>query len=337
MKDPVSRVLAVLALFLAAGTAFLLFGERGGREEDAIQKELALYRRVRDVIREEYVRDVEGGELLRNTLKGMLNGLDPYSEYYDPKEEEELKIETAGKFVGIGIVVEVRSPALTVLFPQPGSPAEEAGIAVGDRILSIDGVPTEGTTVEQARQRIRGEAGTEALLRLRPGSGGPERKLGVRRESLRDPTVARARILDRERGIGYLWVGSFSQETLQEFDQAVERLKSEGLRALILDLRFNPGGVLDPAVGIVNRFLREGLIVSTRGRSEDATREHRADPEGCLLEGMPLAVLINGESASASEVLAGAVQDQGLGRLVGATSYGKGVVQSLRRWARTAS
>lgn len=330
MKDPWSRLLGFLALGIALFSASLFF--LGGRDRipASLAEEIRLYLTVREIIREQYVAPVKDEDLLRNALKGMVAGLDSYSRYYDSRERRELDSENAGEFVGIGIVIETSQPPLTVLFPQPSSPAEQAGIRVGDRIVAVDGASLEGLSLEAARQKIRGPEGSLVRLKLQPADGGEATEISLARKALADPSVFHAEILDARAGIGYLWISNFTERTLSEFDAAVERLRGQGMKSLILDLRFNPGGVLEAAVGLVNRFLCDGVIVSTEGRVEQYSREHRANPGACSLAGTPLALLINGESASASEVVAGAVQDLKLGTLLGSRSYGKGVVQSLK-------
>lgn len=330
MKDPWSRLLGILALAIALFSAGLFFFGNSNRIPSALAEEIRLYLAVREIIREEYVAAIDEEELVRNALKGMVAGLDPYSRYYDPKERREFDAETAGEFVGIGIVIETSQPALTVLFPQPGSPAEKAGLRVGDRILAVNGISLEGMSFDAARQKIRGPEGTKLALTIASAEGGAIREISLERRAIADPSVSHAQMLDRDAGVGYVWISDFTERTLAEFDAAVEKLRTQGMRSLVLDLRFNPGGLLEAAVGLVNRFLCEGVIVSTEGRIERHSRSHRANPSSCNFAGTPLSLLINGESASASEVVAGAMQDLKLATIVGTHSYGKGVVQSLK-------
>ncbi len=325
--------LAVFAgsMVLAAGTAFVVARATSPpAADDELQHEAEVYARIRNLIREEYVDEVEPRQILYNALHGMLEGLDPYSRFYEPEETRGLEEETSGRFAGIGIVIEPGSPPITIAFPQPDSPAEKAGLRVGDRIVQIDGQPVEEADPDLVRDRIRGEEGSEVRLSVLPGAGGPRREVAVRREVMRDTSVSLAHILDPERGFGYLWISTFSEETLEEFDAAMEGLRRQGLKGLVLDLRFNPGGVLESAVAIANRFVREGLIVETRGRTDDAWKVEKADAGKVRHEGLPVVVLQNGSTASASEVLAGALQDHRAAVLVGEPSFGKGFVQSIR-------
>ncbi len=319
------------SMVLAAGTAFVVARATApATVDDELQHEAAVYARIRNLILEDYVDEIEPRQILYNALHGMLEGLDPYSRFYEPEETRGLEEETSGRFAGIGIVIEPGSPPITVAFPQPDSPAEKAGLQVGDRIVEIDGHPVEEADPDQVRDRIRGEEGTEVRLAVLPAAGGPRREVSVRREVMRDTSVSLAHMLDAERGLGYLWISSFSDETVEEFDAAMEALRRRGLKGLVLDLRFNPGGVLKAAVAIANRFVREGLIVETRGRSDDAWEVKKADPDEVRHEGLPVVLLQNGSTASASEVLAGALQDHRAAVLLGEPSFGKGFVQSIR-------
>ncbi|MGH7150510.1 MAG: S41 family peptidase [Planctomycetota bacterium] len=319
------------SMVLAAGTAFVVARATAPPVvDDELQHEAELYARIRNLIREEYVDEIAPRKILYNALHGMLEGLDPYSRFYEPEETRSLEEETSGRFAGIGIVIEPGSPPITIAFPQPDSPAEKAGLRVGDRIVEIDGQPVEEADPDQVRDRIRGEEGTEVRLAVLPGAGGPRREVSVRREAMRDTSVSLVHVLDPERGIGYLWISSFSEETVGEFDAAMEGLQRQGMKALVLDLRFNPGGVLEAAVAIANRFVREGLIVETRGRTDDAWDVKKAEADEVRHQGLPVVLLQNGSTASASEVLAGALQDHRAAVLVGEASFGKGYVQSIK-------
>jgi carboxyl-terminal processing protease len=324
--------------FLAACTAVsattALFVSRltlAGTGADDARHQAALFAHVHELVQEEYVEPTEGNDLLYAALRGMVESLDPYSRFYPPEEERALEEETSGRFVGIGVVIETQSPPLTISYPLEESPAERAGLGIGDRIIEVDGRSTGGLGVDEARDLIRGAVGSSVRLRVVPAEGGPPREVVVRREPMRDATVSLSHLVDPAAGIGYLWISSFSEETPQEFDAAVERLRSEGMTSLVLDLRLNPGGVLDAAVHIVNRFLPDGVVVETKGRTRDSMRTIRAIPSEASFEGIPVVVLQNEGSASASEIVAGAVQDHRIGVVVGTRSWGKGVVQSIKR------
>ena len=294
-----------------------------------LDADLVHYRRVRDFVRESFVQEVTDEELLEHALHGMLERLDAYSRYYDPSESAELERETVGRFVGIGAVFAPPAGAGRVLFAMPGSPAARAGVRVGDRIVSVDGRPLAELEEGELARLVGRSAGVPIELRV-SGLDGEGRVLSVTPESLVDPTVRHARMVDREHRIGYVALSAFSHETLGELDRTFGHLRENGMRALVLDLRGNFGGVLEAAVRIAERFIAGGVIVSTEGRGEPVVL--RSDPSEALWEGFPLVVLVDGDSASASEVLAGALQDHRAAVLCGTPTYGKGMVQTMRRF-----
>jgi len=314
---------AVFVLGVSVGLLAALVIERAARL--FFDRDLELVRAVRDLTLEEFVREVERDELIDDALDGMLSRLDRYSHYYPPREIAALERETSGEFLGIGVVFRGGEPG-RILFPYPGSPADKAGLRVGDRILSAEGKPVASMEPQQLQALLHRE---EAELHLDvEGLEGAQREVVLRPEVVLDPTVRHARMLAGEGGIGYLAIRSFSHRTTQEFDEAVAELKRAGLRALVLDLRADPGGILDAAVSIANRFVARGALVATRSRTE--TRVTEAKPEEATLAGLPLVVLLDSSSASASEVLAAALQDHAAACLVGEPSFGKGTVQTLK-------
>jgi carboxyl-terminal processing protease len=288
--------------------------------------DIELVRRVRDLASEEYVREVEPSHLIEDALEGMLQQLDEHSTFYGPLEVAALERETTGEFLGIGAVFRGGDPG-RVLFPCPGSPAERCGLRVGDRILQADGQAVAEMALEELHGLLR-SATKEVELEVESLEGSV-RRVQVRPEPVLDPTVRHARVLREPPGIGYLAIRSFSHRTPSEFDSAVDRLRQQNLRGLILDLRGNPGGILDSAIAIANRFIERGTIVATRMRSEVRTIE--ADDSAATFRDLPLVLLVDGATASAGEVLAAALQDHSLAALVGEPTYGKGTVQTLRR------
>jgi carboxyl-terminal processing protease len=314
----------VTGAFFGMGLMFFVFQLWGpGRDSD-----LQHYREVRDLVLSTYVGEVTEEELLESSLRGMLGELDDYSQYYVQEETDRLDIDTSGHTVGIGVIVrDLDGPV--VLFPVEGSPAARAGVRVGDRLLEVDGTDTEGLPAEEVSALMRGEPGSRLALRVR-GLDGGERRLAIDREELLVPSVRRVRLVDEGLGIGYLALTQFTGESAEEVDRAIADLESRGMRGLVLDLRGNSGGVLRAAVEIARRFVPEGLITSTEGRGEPRLEE--ADPEAARLAGMPLVVLVDGLSASASEVLAGALQDHRAAVLVGTPTFGKGLVQTISRY-----
>jgi carboxyl-terminal processing protease len=310
-----------VATGLLLGAVFVL---SRGRDEDP---ELERYREVREFVQASYVRDVDSRELLDRALHALVEGLDPYSRYYDARQVAGLRRETTGRFRGVGIIFRAPVDEGRVLFPLPDSPAERAGVQVGDQVLAVDGRPL----VELAPGELQGLLADQErpMLRLElHGLDGRTRVVAVERDVIVDPTVRHARLLDPERGLGYLAIVSFSQETPGEFDRAVRGLQQAGLCGLIVDVRGNLGGVLGSAVQVANRFMRRGAIVSTEGRGEVV--EYAAEPDRAHFQGLPLVVLVDEDSASASEVFAAALQDHRLAVVVGSPTYGKGMVQKMR-------
>ncbi len=286
-------------------------------------------------IEAEHVAPREGDDLMWSAIEGMVNSLDRHSEFIRPSGVADFEEQTTGSYEGIGIrMVRDATPA-TVEFPMVGGPAERAGLLPGDRIVAVDGVPLEAaegeTVLEAARRALLGPAGTDVRLQIERGDGERlERTLtrgAVQRRSVKWATL-------HADNIGYIYLSAFQHNTTEELREAVLRLDTRaegGLAALILDLRFNPGGLLEQAVGVTNLFLAQGRIVTLRRRHHEVER-HEAVAERCVLPRTPIVILVNGSSASASEVVSGALQDHGRARVVGERTFGKGVVQSIYRW-----
>ncbi len=307
----------VLGLFASLVLERLLLSE----EDRAFE----FVRTVRDLVDETYVAEADPNELAENALRGMLAGLDRYSRFYGKAEVASLQRETSGEFRGIGVVFRPPTTEGVVLFPFPDAPADRAGMRVGDRLVEIDGAVVAELGPGGLQRSLQAADG-ELDVRV-TGLDGEERELVIRPERVIDPTVRHARLLDATLGVGYVAIVSFSHKTPEEFDRAIAELEPQGLRGLVLDLRSNPGGILEAAERIANRFIQEGTIVATKTRHQ--TYETKADPDEATLAELPLVVLIDGGSASSSEVLAGALQDHRRAVLVGEASYGKGTVQTL--------
>ncbi|HEX6997034.1 MAG TPA: S41 family peptidase [Gammaproteobacteria bacterium] len=333
-----ARSIAVLVAGTVLGLAVSLGGnllndlraERGAhRTRDVTSEHAALIAEVIDRVRREYVDQVDDRRLVENAIRGILDGLDPHSRYLDPAQYEEILISTTGNYTGVGLDVTVDDGKLTVVAPLDGAPAERAGILPGDIVVSVDDVPVNESNVEETVTRMRGTPGTPVVLDVvRPGVDRPLR-FALTRAPILVKSV-RAEYLGN--GVGYLRVSSFSESTGEELAAAAKDLRRQSergtLRGVVLDLRNNPGGVLDAAVAVADVFLDRGLIVRGNGRSRQARFERYASP-GDELEGVALAVLVNGGSASASEIVAGALQDHARARLVGERTYGKGSVQTV--------
>lgn len=279
-------------------------------------------------VKADYVEPVDDKTLLENAVRGMLSGLDPHSAYLDGEEFKDMNIATTGKFGGLGIEVQMQDGFVRVVSPIDETPAAVAGIKAGDLIVKIDESSVKGMSLSDAVAKMRGEPGTQVTLTLvREGDAAP-RVIELKRDIIKVASV-RGRML--EPGLGYLRISSFTTETGASVEKTIAKLETENgapLKGMVLDLRNNPGGVLDAAVKVSDSFLEQGTIVSIKGREEDANREFSAT-RGDLLKGKPLIVMINEGSASASEIVAGALQDQHRGLLVGARSFGKGSVQTI--------
>ena len=282
---------------------------------------------VRDFVRETYVHEVTDEELVEHALHGMLSGLDNYSRFYDRHESEALNRETVGRYVGIGVVFRRPVEEGQVLFALPSSPADRAGVRVGDRFVRINGSKVAGLPGNGLRDLLK--ASQDGLLEVDVvGRDGEERQLRIAPDEIIDPTVRHTTMLDEENKIGYIAVLSFSRETDEEFDRAVDFLMDRGMKGLVLDLRHNYGGVLESAARIAERFIPEGVIVSTEGRG--APEIYHATASSATNKGLPLVVLVDEDSASASEVLAGALQDHRVAVIAGSPTYGKGMVQNIK-------
>lgn len=296
------------------------------------EPDVAHYREVREFVRSSYVGEVDVERLVERAVEGLVRSLDPYSRYYDdPSSTAQLDRETSGQYTGIGVVFlpKEERDGFQVLFPVSGSPAARTGLKVGDRLVEVEGRGVDGMSPDDVRDALRGAPGSKLGLVVE-GLDGRRRRIETPREVLLDPTVRHAEIVDPDLGIAYVAITSFSRETCEEFDAALRELSAAGMRALVLDLRANPGGVLSSAVRVARRFIPEGVIVSTEGRGQPVV--HRAIAAEARHAGLPLVVLIDGATASAGEVVAAALQDHRLAVLVGSASHGKGVVQTVRRF-----
>ncbi len=294
------------------------------------EPDIAHYRAVRDFVSDNFVREVHSEDLLDSALTGMVRSLDDYSRYYSAEEAEQLNRDTSGRYTGIGVILKRPIDEGRILFTLPGSPAERAGVRVGDLIVGIDGVPVPiPFTTDLLKRDLSTDQRNEYVLEVL-GLDGRLRSLEVEPASVVNPTVRHAHIADPELGVGYISVTSFSHETALEFTDAFQELEDRGMRALVIDLRGNLGGVLSASVDIARRFIAEGVIVSTEGSGPPEVRSARSDM--AVSVGFPLVVLVDGNSASASEVLAAALQEHRAAVLVGGPTFGKGLVQTIHRF-----
>ena len=277
-------------------------------------------------IKQDYVEPVKDDKLLEDAIRGMLNGLDPHSAYLDKEQYDELKVGTTGQFGGLGIEVGMENGFVKVISPIDDTPAQKAGVKAGDLIIRLDDKPVKGMSLNDAVKIMRGEPGSPIVLTIvREGAEQPI-KLKLVRDIIKVKSV-KSRLL--EDGYGYVRLSSFQAKTGESMIEAIEEMQKKGkLKGLVIDLRNNPGGVLNAAVSVSDAFLEDGLVVYTDGRIEDAKMKFNASA-GDLLEGAPIVVLINAGSASASEIVAGALQDHKRAIIMGEKTFGKGSVQTI--------
>lgn len=300
-----------------------------GKTDDQAQipfEGLKTFSEVYGRIKQDYVEPVKDDKLLEDAIRGMLTGLDPHSAYLDKEQYDELKVGTTGQFGGLGIEVGMENGFVKVIAPIDDTPAQKAGVRAGDLIIRLDEKPVKGLSLNDAVKIMRGEPGSPIVLTIvREGAEQPI-KIKLVRDIIKVKSV-KSRLL--EEGYGYVRLSSFQAKTGESMIEAIDELKKKGkLKGLVIDLRNNPGGVLNAAVTVSDAFLDDGLIVYTDGRVEDAKMKFSAS-SGDLLEGAPIVVLINAGSASASEIVAGALQDHKRAIIMGEKTFGKGSVQTI--------
>lgn len=297
-------------------------------KEESLYPQFKLLSEVIVTIQSNYVDEVPAKKLIYDALKGMLQGLDPNSQFMPPELYKELQIETKGEYGGIGLYISKKESYLTVIAPIEGTPAYRAGIKAGDLIVEIDGQPTRDLTVIEAATKLRGTPGTEVTISILREGKKDLLKFTLKREIIKIKSISTVQMLDSN--IGYIRIAEFQQNTGKEFKDALEKLLSQKMEGLILDLRNDGGGLLNAAVEVMDEILPKGeVIVSTRGRTKDQKMKFIAQYTPTLPQELPLVVLVNGGSASASEIVCGAIQDLHRGILVGTKTFGKGSVQSI--------
>ncbi|HEX2958155.1 MAG TPA: S41 family peptidase [Chitinispirillaceae bacterium] len=283
---------------------------------------------VTQKIHQNYVEEMSSKDLIDNAIKGMMRILDPHTTYFEPKQYEELKIHTDGKFGGLGIQISIRDKVLTVMTPITGTPAFRAGIQSGDQILKIEGKSTAGITIDNAVNKLRGEPGTKVTITVRRKGEPKDNDYAITREVIHIKSVPYLGVLDS--CIGYIQLSTFSQDAGSEVEKAIKELMKKDIKGVVFDLRHNPGGLLPQAIEVAEKFLaRKSLIVSTRGRVRGQNNEYSSGAQPVLPLDIPLVVLVDYASASASEIVSGAVQDWDRGVILGDTTFGKGSVQSI--------
>jgi carboxyl-terminal processing protease len=317
----------ITAAIIGCAAAFVLNYPALRGRNDSSTGQVAGIMELREKIITKYVDPVDEERLYYGALKGMVEELDQYGAVIEPKDVEEFINSVEGKFGGLGIYVTKEGGTLTVITPIEGTPAFKEGILAGDKILRIDGESTEGFDLVEASKRLKGKEGTKVTLTvLHPGEIVPA-DIVITRAIIRIESVKEARIIDSVHEIGYLRILQFQEETHPDFVREVQRLREQGMRSLVLDLRFNPGGLFKSAVEVADEFLNAGKIVITVGR--DGKQSVIEANEGGFLIDLPIVVLINRGTASAAEIVTGALQDNSRALVVGARSFGKGLVQTV--------
>lgn len=325
---PAKRTLAVIALSILVMGLFMVRDLRPvAADSDLTYEKLKLLTDVLETIQSKYVDKPDPDKLIDGAIKGMVASLDPHSSYMGPEEFKELRIETSGKFSGIGIEITIRDDFLTVVSPIEGTPAYQAGLKAGDRIIKVDGKLTKQMTLMDAVKVIRGPKGSPVELTILRKGEGKLLDFSIVRDVI--PLISvKSRILAP--GFGYLRVTNFQSRTVNESLKALSDLEAMegGLKGLVLDLRNNPGGLLNSAVDFCDIWLDKGLIVYTEGRVKAQNMKFRASPGGAERD-YPIVVLVNNGSASASEIVAGALKDHGRAVIMGQRTFGKGSVQTI--------
>jgi carboxyl-terminal processing protease len=326
----VSKKFFVLGFIIVAllGVSSAGTSQVTAKNKKDLYSQVELFSYALTTVQSEYVDDKSPQDLIYGALKGMLSSLDPHSQFMDPDEYKDLKSETEGKFGGLGVEISMKDNLLTVIAPLEDSPAWRAGIKAGDRIVKIDHDVTRDMSLDDAVKKLRGAPGTKVIITILRESDDSVRDFAITREIIHVDDVKEPHIIDDH--IGYVRLTEFREKSYDELHQALEKLKTQGADSLVLDLRNNPGGLLDVAIKIAGDFLPAGkTIVSTKGRhsSQDTVADSENNNRDFL--DWPMVVMINEGSASGSEIVAGALRDNKRAVLVGVKSFGKGSVQSV--------
>jgi carboxyl-terminal processing protease len=295
---------------------------------DSFYADIVRLDNVATKIHQNYVEEMSSKDLIDNAIQGMLHILDPHTTYFEAKDYEELRIHTEGKFGGLGIQISIRDKVLTVMTPISGTPASRAGIQSGDQIIKIDGKSTTGITIDNAVNKLRGEPGTKVSILVRRKGEIKDIDYTMSREIIHIKSVPYYGIVGDD--VGYIQLQTFSEEAGTDVEKAIRELSKKNLKGLVFDLRHNPGGLLPQAIEVAEKFLpKKSLVVSTRGRVKSQNKESYSSSVPVLPLDIPMAVLVDYASASASEIVSGAIQDWDRGIIVGDTTFGKGSVQSI--------
>jgi carboxyl-terminal processing protease len=317
----ISALLLILTLSLGGGVA------SKGNDTAATYENLRLFTEVLSIVQSQYVDEVAPKDIIYNAIKGTLRGLDPHSSFLDPEMYREMQVETSGSFGGLGIEITLRDDVLTVVAPIEGTPAYRAGIQPGDRILKIEGLSTKDMQLSDAVKRMRGKPGSKITISIVREGWAEPKDFFITREQIRVQSV---RANQLEPGIEYIRLRQFQEQTANDLEVSLDKYVKEGkIQGLVLDLRNNPGGLLTSAVEVTEKFLESGkLVVYTEGRVRNQNMRFSSNAKRVFSD-FPIVVLVNQGSASASEIVAGALQDWGRAVVIGTQSFGKGSVQTI--------
>jgi carboxyl-terminal processing protease len=317
----ISALLLILTLSLGGGVA------SKGNDTAATYENLRLFTEVLSIVQSQYVDEVAPKDIIYNAIKGTLRGLDPHSSFLDPEMYREMQVETSGSFGGLGIEITLRDDVLTVVAPIEGTPAYRAGIQPGDRILKIEGLSTKDMQLSDAVKRMRGKPGSKITISIVREGWAEPKDFFITREQIRVHSV---RANQLEPGIEYIKLRQFQEQTANDLEVSLDKYVKEGkIQGLVLDLRNNPGGLLTSAVEVTEKFLESGkLVVYTEGRVRNQNMRFSSNAKRVFSD-FPIVVLVNQGSASASEIVAGALQDWGRAVVIGTQSFGKGSVQTI--------
>jgi len=324
------KIGAIVAILLVTGLAIYERSPIGDAQayDDSSYDQIRLFSEALSIVQKNYVEEPETRELVRGAIKGMLSSLDPHSSFMDPDMFKEMQIDTQGEFQGIGITIGIRDNILTVIAPIDDTPAFRAGLIAGDKIIMIEDQPTKDMTLMEAVKLMRGPKGTDVTISiLREGEPEPI-KFKITRDVI---PILSVKTRDVDPNVGYIRITNFQKKTSAEFQESLEKIRDEkgnSFKGLVLDLRNNPGGLLISAIEIADNFIDSGPIVTTKGRLPSQNYSYNAKMKGTE-PAYPMVVLVNGGSASASEIVAGALQDYRKAILIGTTTFGKGSVQTI--------
>jgi carboxyl-terminal processing protease len=327
-KGNLKIVLMILAVFLIGVLIGSGQSQRVSALSNSTYEDLKVFTDVLGLIQKDYVEETKSKDLIYGAIKGMLETLDPHSAFMPPDMFKEMQEETKGRFEGLGIEITIKDGILTVVSPVEDTPAYKAGVLAGDQIIKIDGESTKNFTLMDSVKRLRGPKGTKVTITIMREGVTKPRDFTLVRDVIPVRSV-RHELL--EKNYGYIRLSQFQEKTDGDFEKAMKALEEESkgaLKGLVLDLRNNPGGLLEQAVKIADHFIESGIIVAIDGRREEVKQKWPAHPDGTVTR-YPLVVLVNGGSASGAEIVAGAIQDHGRGILVGTQTFGKGSVQTI--------